>query len=201
MKPISALDARPAVVALPFDGPAVAMADVEAVLARSAKAREAHATICSCAHSGERLDGRAVEDMLVRAGAEQSDVKVVLAHHARATPSAFTDDGIRFLNKLDWSDIGTAFIDELRQQNADSETKFATFIREDGSRHRELDGDRKRVVAGLQEKAQQQKAMQSESAFDTAAQVEGQAAQANVRLSPVEATVLTLRARALRSQT
>jgi hypothetical protein len=201
MKPIAPLSIEARLPSpLAFEGPQVAIGDVQAVLARSAVARDAHEVIQRCAHGGHRLDGAEVQSLLDRAGKETPDVKMVLAYHAKATPQAFSEDGIRFLNKLDWSDIGSAFVDELRKQNADSEVNFADFIRLDGEQFRQLDGDRKRVVAGLQEKANQQLAMQSDSAFDTAAQIEGQAAQVNVTLSPVEATLLTLRARALRSQ-
>ncbi len=112
--------------------PEVSLEDVTAALGRSKQARSANDDILKRVADGSgRLNRADIESMLARAGVETTDVKMVLAYHARHSKTAFDDSALTFLCTLDWSDVSAAHVEELKRQNQEQVESFATFKAED----------------------------------------------------------------------
>lgn len=91
--------------------PDITSADLHACLKRSGAARHAHKDIERHLDGGTKINRRDLEGMLSRAGVETTDVKTVLAWHAKHSTKAFSDDAITFLGAMDWTDVAAAHID------------------------------------------------------------------------------------------
>jgi hypothetical protein len=183
-----------------FTGPSVDDAAIAAVLARSGAARAADTAIRHCAACKTKMSCDDVASLLERAGVEQHEVKVVLAYHAQRTPDVFTDDALRSLNQLDWSDVARANLEENRRAEAAQVAGFQAYLRDDLDQHVRLSDDTKRTIDKLKARDREQRDLSGDSAFETAAKLEAKAAENNVSLSPTEATLLLLRARARNGQ-
>lgn len=112
--------------------PDVSMADVNQCLKRSHHARRAHEDILKRVGDGQaHLSKSDIEGMLSRAGVEKTDVKTVLAYHAKHSASAFDAGALQFLAKMDWSDVAAAHVDELKRQNKEQVESHREFIQTD----------------------------------------------------------------------
>ena len=144
--------------------PDVSLADVSACIGRSKQARSAHEDILKRVADGTgRLKRSDIESMLSRAGVEQTDVKTVLAYHAKHSASAFDDGALKFLNSLDWTDVSAAHVEELKRQNKEQVESHQSFMKDD---KRDFDAlkadDTKKVVKANDEKGR----LQKKSAFE-----------------------------------
>jgi hypothetical protein len=125
--------------------------------------------------------------MLSRAGVEGTDVKTVLAYHAKHTGRAFDEGALTFLASLDWSDVADAHIEELKRQNQEQVESFERFSTDDRKEH----ARRRTDDAGKLQKTQVEKQrLQKKSAFEMEAEFAEQSAKSG--LSEKEATVLLL---------
>ncbi|MDP2341116.1 MAG: hypothetical protein Q8O67_09170 [Deltaproteobacteria bacterium] len=144
--------------------PDVSLSDVKSCLGRSGAARKVHETILENVANGTgRLHRSDIESMLSRAGVESTDVKTVLAYHAKHNHKAFDAGALKFLNTLDWSDVSAAHVDELKRQNKEQVASHQTFIKEDKKEFDSLKADDAKKMA----KANDEKSkLQKKSAFE-----------------------------------
>jgi hypothetical protein len=168
--------------------PDVSLADVHGCLRRSKQASALHDDILKRVADGKApLSQRDVEGLLARAGVETTDVKTVLAYHAKHSTRAFDDGALRFLSTLDFSDVAAAHVEELKRQNkeqVEGHQRFLDVDRKDFTRVRADDAQK------LQRANDEKQRLQKKSAFELEAEVAAQAQQTG--LSEKEATVLLL---------
>ncbi len=168
--------------------PDVSLADVRGCLHRSKKAAALHDDLLRRVADGRSpLSQRDVEGLLARAGAETTDVKTVLAYHAKHSTRAFDDGALRFLATLDFSDVAAAHVEELKRQNqqqVDGHQRFLDHDRKDFSRVRTDDAQK------LQRAGDEKQRLQKKSAFELEAEFAAEVRQSG--LSEKEATVLLL---------
>jgi hypothetical protein len=168
--------------------PDVSLGDVQRCLHRSKKAAALHDDILQRVADGRSpLSQRDVEGLLARAGAETTDVKTVLAYHAKHSTRAFDDGALTFLSTLDFSDVAQAHVDELKRQNKDQVEGHQRFLNDDRRDFSRLRADdAKKLQATTTEKQR----LQKKSAFELEAEVAEQSSKSG--LSEKEATVLLL---------
>jgi hypothetical protein len=168
--------------------PDVSLADVQRCLHRSKKATALHEDILKRVADGRSpLSQRDVEGLLARAGVETTDVKTVLAYHAKHTSRAFDEGALRFLSTLDFSDVASAHVEELKRQNKEQVASHQAFLdddRKDFSRLRA--DDAKKLQTTTTEKLR----LQKKSAFELEAEFAEQTSKSG--LSEKEAAVLLL---------
>ncbi|MBM4281944.1 MAG: hypothetical protein FJ137_14690 [Deltaproteobacteria bacterium] len=168
--------------------PDVSLADVGGCLRRSKQAAALHDDLLKRVADGSApLSQRDVEGLLARAGAETTDVKTVLAYHAKHSTRAFDDGALRLLSTLDFSDVAAAHVEELKRQNKaqiEGHQRFLDVDRKDFTRVRADDAQK------LQRAHDEKQRLQKKSAFELEAEVAAQAQQTG--LSEKEATVLLL---------
>jgi hypothetical protein len=168
--------------------PDVSLADVHACLKRSRKAAAVHDDILGRVADGRgQLSRRDLEGMLARAGVETTDVKTVLAYHAKHTPAAFDDAALTFLSTLDFSDVAAAHIEELARQNKEQVESHQRFMHEDRGDHARLRADDARK---LQQTTDEKQRLQKKSSFELEAEFAAQTSKAG--LSEKESAVLLL---------
>ena len=168
--------------------PDVSMADVQRCLHRSKKAAAVHEDILKRVADGSApLSRRDVEGLLARAGVETTDVKTVLAYHAKHSARAFDDGALRFLSALDFSDVASAHVDELKRQNKEQVEGHQRFLDEDRTDFSRLRGDDARK---LQKTADEKQRLQKKSAFELEAEFASETTKSG--LSEKEAAVLLL---------
>ena len=168
--------------------PDVSMADVQACLKRSRKAAAVHDDILGRVADGKaQLSRRDLEGMLARAGVETTDVKTVLAWHAKHTPAAFDATALTFLSTLDFSDVRSALIEELQRQNKEQVESHQRFMDEDRSDHSRLRAEDTRK---LQKTTDEKQRLQKKSAFELEAEFAEQTSRSG--LNDKEATLLLL---------
>jgi hypothetical protein len=144
--------------------PDVSLADVHACIGRSKKAAAVHDDILRRVADGSaRLGKGDIEAMLARAGVEKTDVKTVLAYHARHSARAFDDGALKFLAAMDWSDVAAAGVEELKRQNKEQVESHRQFIKDD---KREFDALKSDDLKTLQKKADEKQKLQKKSAFE-----------------------------------
>jgi hypothetical protein len=172
----------------PASIPDVTLADVERCLGRSKKAADAHARILRCQDGTSRpLTKADVESLLARAGVESTEVKTVLAYHARHTTAAFDATALAFLASLDFSDVASAHVDELKRQNQEQVQSHRQFMDQDREEHGRLRAETARQATST---TTEKKRLQQKSAFELEAEFAEQSAKAG--LSDKEATLLLL---------
>jgi len=167
--------------------PDVSMADVQACLKRSGVARGVHEDILKHSGDGSRISKRDLESMLARAGVETTDVKTVLAYHAKNTRRAFSDDAITFLAKMDWSDVAANHVDELKKQNKQQVESHRSFIQED---RREFELERKDDTQKLKKTNDEKKTLQQKSALEMEADFADEVTKSGLKPSSKEAFLL-----------
>jgi hypothetical protein len=168
--------------------PDVTLGDVQACLKRSRKAAAVHDDILGRVADGRgQLSRRDLEGMLARAGVETTDVKTVLAYHAKHTPAAFDDGALTFLSTLDFSDVFDAHIEELQRQNKEQVESHQRYLDEDRSDHARLRADDARK---LQKTTDEKQRLQKKSAFELEAEFAEQTSKSG--LSEKEAALLLL---------
>lgn len=148
--------------------PEISAADLQACLKRSGAARSAHKNIERHLGDGTKICRRDLEGMLARAGVETTDVKTVLAWHAKHSTKAFSDDAIHFLGAMDWSDVAAAHIDGLRKQNQDQVEGHRAFIDQDRrefEKERKADGQKLQQVNAEKSRLQQKTPLEMEADF------------------------------------
>lgn len=148
--------------------PDITTADLHACLKRSGAARHAQKDIERHLDGGTKISRRDLEGMLSRAGVETTDVKTVLAWHAKHSTKAFSDDAITFLGAMDWSDVAAAHIDELKRQNKDQVQGHRSFIdsdRRDFEARRKDDGQKLQKVNDEKSRLQQKTPLEMEADF------------------------------------
>jgi hypothetical protein len=143
--------------------PEISAADLQACLKRSGAARSAHADIQRHIDGGTKISRKDLEGMLARAGVETTDVKTVLAYHARHHDKAFSADAITFLNAMDWSDVAAAHVDELKRQNKEQVEGHRSFIDTD---RREFETRRKDDGVKLQRVQDEKSRLQAKTPFE-----------------------------------
>jgi hypothetical protein len=168
--------------------PDVSVADVQRCLQRSKKAAALHDDILKRVADGSApLSQRDVEGLLARAGAETTDVKTLLAYHAKHSGRAFDDGALRFLSTLDFSDVAAAHVDELKRQNKEQVEGHRRFLDADRSDFTRLRTDDARK---LQKTADEKQRLQQKSAFELEAEFASDVQKTG--LSEKEAAVLLL---------
>jgi hypothetical protein len=168
--------------------PDVSLVDVQRCLHRSKKAAALHEDILKRVADGSApLSQRDVEGLLARAGAESTDVKTVLAYHAKHSARAFDDGALRFLSTLDFSDVASAHVDELKRQNKEQVAGHERFLDEDRTDFSRLRADDARK---LQKTADEKQRLQKKSAFELEAEFASEVNKSG--LSEKEAAVLLL---------
>jgi hypothetical protein len=149
--------------------PDVSLADVQRCLKRSHHAQKAHDDILKRVGDGQaKLSKRDIEGMLSRAGVETTDVKTVLAYHAKQSTSAFSSEALTFMKGLDWSDVADAHVDELKRQNKEQVEGHRDFIKTDRAEFQEQrKDDRQKLEKVSTEKArlQEKTPLQIEAEF------------------------------------
>jgi hypothetical protein len=148
--------------------PEISLGDLQACLKRSGAARSAHADIQRHVDGGTKISRKDLEGMLARAGVETTDVKTVLAYHAREHAGAFSDDAITFLTAMDWTDVAAAHVDELKRQNKEQVAGHRSFIdtdRREFQARRKDDGQKLQKVHDEKSRLQQKTPLELEADF------------------------------------
>ena len=143
--------------------PDISLADVQKCLGRSRAARDVNATIESVAKGTGHLRRSDIESMLARAGVESTDVKTVLAYHAKHSSKCFDAGALKFLATLDWSDVSAAHVDELKRQNKEQVESHQAFIKDD---KRDFDALKSDDTKKLQKTNDEKSKLQKKSAFE-----------------------------------
>lgn len=148
--------------------PEISVADLQACLKRSGAARSAHADMQRYVDGGTKISRRDLEGMLARAGVETTDVKTVLAYHARHHGDAFSADALTFLNAMDWTDVSAAHVDALKRQNKEQVEGHRSFIdtdRREFQAKRKDDGQKLQKVQDEKVRLQQKTPLEIEADF------------------------------------
>ncbi len=167
--------------------PDISFSDVSACLKRSGAARHVHDDIVKRSRSGSRIGRDELEGMLKRAGVETTDVKTVLAYHAKNTTHAFTDDAITFLAAMDWSDVAAAHVEELKRQNKEQVESHKTFMETD---RRDFEQLRKDDAQKLKKTTDDKKTLQKKTALEMEADFADETTKSGVNPSSKEAFLL-----------
>ncbi len=168
--------------------PEVSDAALASCLRRSKKAVEVHETILKRVDSGVQLSQGDLEGMLARAGVEKTDVKTVIAYHAKHHGKCFDDGALTFLNSLDWKDVGQAHVEELKRQNKEQVASHQDFIKTDKREFEQLKSD---DTKGLQKKNDEKSKLQKQSAFERDADFADEITKSGIS-DPKQATLLAL---------
>ena len=168
--------------------PEVSEAALQGCLRRSKKAAAAHDEILKRVDSGVKLSQSDLEGMLARAGVEKTDVKTVIAYHAKHTTKCFDDAALKFLSSLDWKDVSDAHVEELKRQNKEQVESHEAFMATDRREFEQLRADE---TKGLQKKNDEKQALQKQSAFERDAAFADEITKSGVS-DPRQATLLAL---------
>lgn len=188
-KPLPAfVTATPTPAAVDLSGiPEVSADALQACLRRSKKAAGVHDDILNRVADGTaRLSRGDIEGMLARAGVEKTDVKTVLAYHAKHSTTAFDEGALKFLASLDFSDVAGAHLEELKRQNKEQVQSHQQFIKDDKREFDQLKGDDAKT---LQKKSAEQQKLKAKTPFEADAEFADEITKSGVT-DPKQAALL-----------
>lgn len=168
--------------------PEVSEAALQGCLRRSKKAVAVHEDILKRVDSGVQLSQGDLEGMLARAGVEKTEVKTVIAYHAKHHRKCFDDGALQFLNSLDWKDVADAHVEELKRQNKEQVESHQKFVKDDKREFEQLKADDTRA---LQKKNEEKASLQKKSAFERDADFADEITKSGIS-DPKQATLLAL---------
>lgn len=169
--------------------PDVSLADVASVCRRSKKAAAVHDDILKRVADGSaRLGKGDIEAMLARAGVEKTEVKTVLAYHAKHSTKAFDDGALTFLASMDFSDVSAAHVEELKRQNKEQVASHQKFIADDKKDFESLKADDAKT---LQKKADEKQKLQAKTPFERDADFADEITKSGIT-DPKQAAILDL---------
>lgn len=168
--------------------PEVSEVALQGCLRRSKRAVEVNDQIQKHVDSGVQLSQKDLEGMLSRAGVEKTDVKTVIAYHAHKHRRCFDDSALKFLSKMDFSDVSAGLVEELKRENKEQVENHQKFIKDDKREFEQLKADDTR---GLQKKNDEKAKLQKKSAFEADADFAEEITKSGVS-DPKQATLLAL---------